>query len=211
MQLKTVQELLSVFQFYAPDSSYGQALKDEFYSLLQQQINRPPRKSRKIIIGDFNAKVGTNGIDMYPDNCGKYGVKTMDGEGERLNNFCAKNSFAVMNTVYKQKKNRLVTLISPDGRTKNQIDYIMVPTDQKALIKKCRVFNSGDISSDHSLLMAKYTTFLLKVKHYKQELKRFDISKLKIEPIYNTFKIHFSGKFEPWINDISNQNIEDCL
>ena len=85
----------------------------------------------------------------------------------------------------------------------------MVPTDQKGLIKKCRVFNSGDINSDHSLLMLKYTIFLPKVKHYKQQLKRFDISKLKIEPICNTFKIHLDGRFEPLINDISNQNVED--
>ena len=77
----------------------------------------------------------------------------------------------------------------------------MVPTHQKGLMKKCRVFNSGDIvfNSDHSPLMAKYTTFLPKAKHYKQELKRFDISKLKIEPICNTFKIRLGGKFEPLI------------
>ena len=36
IQLKAVQEPLFVFQVYALDSSYGQALKDEFYSLLQQ-------------------------------------------------------------------------------------------------------------------------------------------------------------------------------
>ena len=103
IQLKAVQEPLFVFQVYALDSSYGQALKDESYSLLQQQIDKPPRKSRKIIIGDFSGKVGTNGIDMYPDNCGKYDVETKDGEGERLLNFCAINNFAVMNTVYEQK------------------------------------------------------------------------------------------------------------
>ena len=88
---------------------------------------------------------------------------------ERLLNFCAMNNFAVMNTVSKQRKSRLVTWISPNGRTKNQIDYILVPIDQKGLIKKCRVFNSVDINSDHSLLMPKYTIFLPKVKHYKRK------------------------------------------
>ena len=122
----------------------------------------------------------------------------MNDEGERLLNFCAVNNFAVMNTVYKERKNRLVTWISPDGRTKNQIHYVMVPIDQKGLIKKCRVFNS------------KYTIFLPKVKHYKQKLKSFDISKLKIEPICNTFKMQLGGKFEPLINDILIQNVEDC-
>ena len=56
IQLETVQEPLSVFQIYAPDSSYSQDLKDGFYFLLQQQINKLPKKSRKIIMGDFNEK-----------------------------------------------------------------------------------------------------------------------------------------------------------
>ena len=129
---------------------------------------------------------------------------------ERLLNFCAMNNFAVMNTVSKQRKSRLVTWISPNGRTKNQIDYTLVPIDQKGLIKKCRVFNSADINSDHSLLMPKYTIFLPKVKHYKRQLKIFGISKLKTEPIFNTFKIQLGRKFEPLINDISNQNVEGC-
>ena len=109
IQLKMVQEPLFVFQVYAPDSSYGQDLKDEFYSLLQQRINKPPRKSGKIIIADFNGKVGTNGIDMYPDNCGKYGVETMNDEGERLLKFCAINNFAVMNMVYKKTTKKQIS------------------------------------------------------------------------------------------------------
>ena len=58
--------------------------------------------------------------------------------------------------------------------------------------------------------MPKYNIFPPKVKHYKQQLKRFDISKLKIEPICNTFKIHLGERFELLKNDISNQNVEDC-
>ena len=93
---------------------------------------------------------------------------TIDDQGERLINFCAMTNFPAINTVYKQRNNRLVTWISPDERTKNQTDYILVSIDQKGRIKKCRIFNSVDITSDHSLLMAKYTIFLPKVKQYKR-------------------------------------------
>ena len=108
IQLITVQEPLFVFQVYAPDSSYIQDLKDEFYSLLQQKINKLPVKSIKINMGNFHGKV----------NCGKYGLVRMNDEGERLLNFCAMNNFAVMNSVYKERKNRLVTWICPDGKQK---------------------------------------------------------------------------------------------
>ena len=82
VQLITVQEPLFVLQVYAPDSFYSQDLKDEFYSLLQQQINKLPVKSIKLNMGNFHGKVGTNNIYIHPDNCRKYGVVRMNGEGE---------------------------------------------------------------------------------------------------------------------------------
>ena len=176
------------------------------FSLLQQQLNKIPRKSRKIILGDFNGKVGANGIDLYPENCGKFGLETMNDEGKRL--LCALNNLAVMNTMYKQRKNRLITWISPDGLTRNQIDYILIPISQKGLIKNCRVFNSADVNSDHSLLMMKYTISIPKVKHYQHQSKRFDVSKLKQQPIIDAFKVQLGGKFEPLINDLDNQSVE---
>ena len=112
IQLKKAQEPLFVFQIYAPDSSYRQDEKDEFLSLLQQQLNKLPRKSKKIMLGDFNGKVGTNGTDTYSENCGKYGLGMVSDEEERLLNFSALNHLAVRNTMYKQSRNRLATWIS---------------------------------------------------------------------------------------------------
>ena len=154
--------------------------------------------------------MGTNGTDTYSENCGKYGLEMMNDEGERLLNFFALNHLAVMNTMYKQRRNRLVTWISPDGLTKNQTDYILVPIDQLGLIKNCRVFNSTDLNSDHSLLMAKFTLILPKVKHFGHQPKRYDVSKLKQQPIVEAFKARLGEKFEPMINDIDNQSFEEC-
>ena len=100
-----------------------------------------------------------------------------------------------MNTMYKQSKNRLTAWISPDRLTKNQIDCILVPiilvliTDQKRLFENCRIFNSADISSDQSLLMAKYITFLPKVKYFSRQPKSYHVSKLNQQPILDAFKV----------------------
>ena len=133
----------------------------------------------------------------------------MNDEGERLLNFCALNHFAVINTMYKQSRNRLTIWIFADGLTKNQINYVLVPIDHKGLIKNCRVFNSADISSDHFLLMAKYTIFLSKVEHFRRQTKRYDISKLK-HAILDALKVQLGGNFELLINDLANQSVEEC-
>ena len=92
IQLKTAQEPLFVFRIYTPDSSYSQDEKDELFSLLKQQWNKLPRKSKKTILGDFNRKLGTNGTNTYWENCGKYDLRMMNDEGERIQNLCVKSS-----------------------------------------------------------------------------------------------------------------------
>ena len=77
--------------------------------LLQQQLNKLSRKSKEIILVDFNKKVDTNETDTYPENCGKYGLGLMNDEGERLLKFCTLNHLAVMNTMYKQSRNKVTT------------------------------------------------------------------------------------------------------
>ena len=77
--------------FFVYIYKYSQDEKDELFSLLQQQLNKLPRKSKKVILGDFSRKVGTNGTDTYSENCGKYGLGMVNDEGERLLNFGALN------------------------------------------------------------------------------------------------------------------------
>ena len=58
--------------------------------------------------------------------------------------------------------------------------------------------------------MAKYTIFLPKVKHFRHQPKRYYVSKLKQQPILESFKALLGGKFRPLINDIDNQSVEEC-
>ena len=118
IQLNTRTGPLFLFQVYAPDSSYNDDSKEEFFLLLQQKIDSLPRNSRYVVLGDFNSKVGRQTGDMWVGICGVYGVGQMNEEGERLLNFCATNKLSIMNTMYKQKRQRLITWVSPDGRTK---------------------------------------------------------------------------------------------
>ena len=115
-------------------------------------------------------------------------------------NFSALNNLSIMNTMYKHKKKRLVTWVSTSGAVQNQIDYILVPTTQKGLVKNCRVFNSADIYSDHSLLMARYVLLKPPLKKYHKPPRRYDVSKLKDREIAESFKIKIGGSFEALID-----------
>ena len=89
---------------------------------LQDLLERIPNKVVLFIIGDWNAKVGSQEI---PGVTGKFGLGVQNKAGQRLTEFCQENALVIANTLFQQHKRRLYTWTSPDGQHRNQIDYIL--------------------------------------------------------------------------------------
>ena len=87
---------------------------------------RPARTNTKkkdilLIIGDWNAKVGSQEI---PGVIGKFGLTHNEAE-QRLTQFCQESKLAIANMLFQQRKRQLYTWTSPDGQYWNQTDYIL--------------------------------------------------------------------------------------
>ena len=80
-----------------------------------------PKKDVLFIIGDWNAKVGS----QTPGVTGKFGLGVENEAGQRLIEFCQENALVIANTLFQQHKRRLYTWALPDGQHRNQIDYIL--------------------------------------------------------------------------------------
>ena len=109
---------IMVIQVYAPTSNTEEAEVELFYEDLQDLLELTPKKDVLFIIGDWNAKVGSQGT-------GKFGLGMRNEVGQRLIEFCQENVLVIANTFFQQHKRRLYTWISPDGQHRNQIDYIL--------------------------------------------------------------------------------------
>ena len=81
-----------------------------------------PKKDVLFIIGDWNAKVGSQ---ETPAVTGKFGLGVRNEAGQRLIEFCQENALLIANTLFQQHKRRLYTWTSPDGQHRNQTDYIL--------------------------------------------------------------------------------------
>jgi len=55
---------------------------------------------------------------------GLYGLGETNEAGEQLEGFCLEHEMALANAMFKQHPRRLYTWSSPDGNTRNQINYI---------------------------------------------------------------------------------------
>ena len=95
---------ITVIQAYASTSNAEEA--EWFYEDLQDLLELTPKKDVLFIIGDWNAKVGTQ---ETPGVTGKFGLGVQNEAGQRLIEFCQENALVVANTLFKQHKRRLYT------------------------------------------------------------------------------------------------------
>ena len=103
-------------------SNAEEAEVERFYEDLRDLLELTPQKDVLFIIGDWNAKVGSQEI---PGVTGKFGLGIWNETGQRLTEFCQENTLVIANTLFQQHKKRLYTWISPDGQYQNQIEYIL--------------------------------------------------------------------------------------
>ena len=113
---------ITVIQAYASTSNAEEAEVEQFYEDLQDLLELTPKKDVLFMIGNWNAKVGSQ---ETPGVTGKFGLGVQNEIGQRLIEFCQENALVVANILFQQHKRRLYTWTSPDGQYKNQIDYIL--------------------------------------------------------------------------------------
>ena len=86
---------------------------EQFYEDLQYLLELIPKKYVLFIIGDWNAKVGSQ---ETPGVTGKFGLVVQNEAGQKLIEFCQENALVIANTLFRQHKRRLYTWTLPDGQ-----------------------------------------------------------------------------------------------
>ena len=96
-----------------PITNAKEAEVERFYEDLQDLLELTIKKDVLFIIGDWNAKVGSQ---ETPGETGKFGLGMRNEAGQRLTEFCRENVLLIANTLFQQHKRRLYTWTSPDGQ-----------------------------------------------------------------------------------------------
>lgn len=88
-------------------------------------LHRTPRRDVTLVMGDFNAKIGSNNVDVEIF-MGQHGLDNMNGNGEILANFSDSKEMVIGGTIFPYKPSHKVTRRSPDVSTEKQIDHITI-------------------------------------------------------------------------------------
>ena len=92
---------ITVIQVYAPTSNAEEAGVEQFYEDLQDLLELTSRKDVLFLIGDWNAKVGSQ---ETPGVTGKFGFGVWNEAGQRLTEFCQENAPVITNTLSQQHR-----------------------------------------------------------------------------------------------------------
>ena len=95
---------ITVIQVYAPTSNAEEAEVDRFYEGLQDLLELTSQKVVLFIIGDWNAKVGSQETPGVTD---KFGLGIQNEARQRLIEFCQENALVIANTLFQKHKRRL--------------------------------------------------------------------------------------------------------
>ena len=104
---------IRVIQVYAPNSNAEEAEVERLYEDLQDLLELTPQKDVLFIIGDWNAKVGSQEM---PGVKGKFGLGIWNEVWQRLTEFWQENALVIANTLFQQHGRRLYTWTSPEGQ-----------------------------------------------------------------------------------------------
>ncbi|ESO05752.1 hypothetical protein HELRODRAFT_77491, partial [Helobdella robusta] len=119
---------------YAPATNHSDDEVETFYEQLEQTLKTLPKKNVKIVVGDWNAKIGSDNIG-FEEVMGKYGVGDRNDRGERLLEFVKDRRLYVTNT--KRQNNNKCTWESPDGKTMNMIGLILIEQKWVKFVTQC--------------------------------------------------------------------------
>ena len=154
LKLKVDAIKISIIQVYAPTSLSSEEELDSFYDTLDITLNSH-RSQRNYVMGDFNAKIGNK---QHEDELavGQHSSGERNESGERLIQFAESQNLKIINSFFHKPIQDKWTWHSPDGHTKNEIDFIL--TDHLDSVKDFQIFPLPSFESDHRVVEIKIKT-----------------------------------------------------
>jgi endonuclease/exonuclease/phosphatase family metal-dependent hydrolase len=114
-----------VLNVHAPTEDKDDDMKNSFYKELEWVFDQFPRYHIKILLGDFNAKVGRE--DIFKPILGNESLHEASNDNRvRVVNFATSKNLIIKSTTFPHCDIHEHTWTSPDGVTHNQIDHVLI-------------------------------------------------------------------------------------
>jgi hypothetical protein len=114
--------VIGSLNIYAPTEDKTDDVRNSFYEDFEHVFDKCPKYHIKIMVGDFNAKVGRE--DIFIQTIWNESLHEISSDnGVRLVNSVTSKNLRVKSTMFQHRNIHKYTRMSPDGKTHNQIDH----------------------------------------------------------------------------------------
>lgn len=151
---KGVRAAIHVLSCYAPTFAATRDLKEAFYDDLQSAIDEIPSGEKYIILGDFNAHVGSRRTknEQWCKVRGPFGLGEENDAGSELLNFLLLNEATICNTWFKKKAIHKQIWQHPKSKKWHCIDYAITRQGDRKWYLDVEVKRGAECHTDHQLL-----------------------------------------------------------
>ena len=144
----------TIVSAYAPTMTNPDEVKDKFYDDLDSVISAASRTDELILLGDFNARVGTD-HHTWEGVIGSEGIGKCNSIGLLLLRKCAEHELLITNTVFRLPTRRKTTWMHARSKHWHLIYYVTVRRKDRQDVRVTKTMCGADCWTDHRLVVSK--------------------------------------------------------
>lgn len=201
------KKFATIISAYAPTMTNPDEVKDKFYEELNMLITSVPKQDKLIILGDFNARVGSDS-DSWNGTIGKHGIGKCNSNGLLLLQTCAEHDLLITNTIFQLPTRNKTSWMHPRSKHWHLIDYAIVRRRDRQDVRVTKAMCGAECWTDHRLIVCKLNLQIQPPRRPqgKKAPKRLAVSKLKSPDIKQQLSVTLDERLENIALD--NQDVE---
>ncbi|BHF57806.1 hypothetical protein SprV_0100075200 [Sparganum proliferum] len=154
LPLRRGGKFATIISAYAPPMTSPDAARDKFYEDLHALLTTVSKADKLIVLGDFNARVGTDHT-AWRGVLGPHGLRGSNDNGLLLLRTCAEHRLILTNTFFCLPEREKATWRHPRSRQWHLLDYVLVRRRDQRDVLVTKAIAGADGWTDHRLVISK--------------------------------------------------------
>ena len=182
---------------YASTMTNPEDIKEKFYEDLDNLLKTIPSQDKLLVLGDFNARVGTD-FQTWEGIIGRNGVGKCNSNGLLLLQTCAEHQLLITNTVFRLPHRNRTSWMHPRSKHWHLIDYVLTRRKDRRDVLVTKSMCGADCYTDHKLIVSKLALQILPKRRPQGQkvVKKLDISKLNVTATKEKFVEDLNNKLK---------------